>query len=76
MCKRRLITHKRFINPLAIIQLVCRRRIHTNKTNKASQAIQSPRAVPFFLLISLLDGYSFANAHVKNIVAFKHVKKQ
>ena len=43
--------------------------------NKASQAIQSPRTVPFFLLISLLDGYSFANVHVKGIVAFKHLKK-
>ena len=43
--------------------------------NKASQAIQSPRPVPFFLLISLLDGYSFANIHVKGIVAVKHLKK-
>ena len=25
--------------------------------NKASQAIQSPRTVPFFLLVSLLNGY-------------------
>ena len=40
--------------------------------NKASQAIQSPRTVPFFLLISLLDGYSVANVHVKGIVAFKY----
>ena len=40
--------------------------------NKASQAIQSPRTVPFFLLVSLLDGYSFANVLVKGIVAFKH----
>ena len=40
--------------------------------NKASQAIQSPRTVLFFLLISLLDGYSFANVHIKGIVAFKH----
>ena len=40
--------------------------------NKASQAIQSPRTVPFFLLVSLLDGYSFPNVLVKNIVAFKH----
>ena len=37
--------------------------------NKASQAIQSPRTVPFFLLVSLLDGYSFPNVLVK---AFKH----
>ena len=36
--------------------------------NKASQAIQSHRTVSFFLLISLLDGYSFANVHVKGIV--------
>ena len=43
--------------------------------NKASQAIQSPRTVPFFLLVSLLDGYSFANVLVKGIVAFKHLKK-
>ena len=42
------------------------------ETNKASQAIQSPRTVPFFLLVSLLDGYSFANVLVKGIVAFKH----
>ena len=42
--------------------------------NKASQAIQSPRTVPFFLLFSLLDGYSFANVLVKDIVAFKHKK--
>ena len=43
-----------------------------SKFNKASQAVQSPRTVPFFLLISLLDGYLFANVHVKGIVAFKH----
>ena len=43
--------------------------------NKASQAIQSPRTVPFFLLVSLLDGYSFPNALVKGIVAFEHLKK-
>ena len=42
------------------------------KNNKASQVIQSPRTVPFFLLVSLLDGYSFANVLVKGIVAFKH----
>ena len=40
--------------------------------NKASQAIQSPRTVPFFLLVSLLDGYSFPNVLVQGIVAFKH----
>ena len=40
--------------------------------DKASQAIQSPRTVPFFLLVSLLDGYSFPNVLVKGIVAFKH----
>ena len=44
------------------------------KQNKASQAIQSPRTVPFFLLIPLLGGYSFANVHVKGIVA-KYLKK-
>ena len=43
--------------------------------NKASQAIRSPRTVPFLILMSLLDGYSFANVHVKGIVAFKHFKK-
>ena len=43
--------------------------------NKASQAIQSPRTVPFFLLVSLLDGYSFPNVLGKGIVAFKHSKK-
>ena len=43
-----------------------------NKVNKASQAIQSPRTVPFFLLVSLLDGYLFPNVLVKGIVAFKH----
>ena len=42
------------------------------KENKASQAIQSPRTVPFFLLVSLLDGYSFPNVLVKGIVALKH----
>ena len=42
--------------------------------NKASQAIQSPRTVSFFLLVSLLDRYSFANVLVKGIVAFKHKK--
>ena len=46
-------------------------RTNTGK-NKASQAIQSPRTVPFFLLVSLLDGYSFANIIVEGIVAFKH----
>ena len=40
--------------------------------NKASQAIQFPRTVPFFLLVSLLDGYSFPNVLVKGIVAFEH----
>ena len=40
--------------------------------NKASQAIQSPRTEPFFLLVSLLDGYSFPNVLVKGIVAFEH----
>ena len=40
--------------------------------NKESQAIQSPRTVPFFLLVSLLDGYSFPNVLVKGIVTFKH----
>ena len=44
--------------------------------NKASQAIQSPRTVPFFLLVSLLDGYSFANVIVEGIVAFKHYIKK
>ena len=43
-----------------------------SKINKASQAIQSPRTVPFFLLVSLLDGYSFPNVLVKDIVAFEH----
>ena len=42
------------------------------RQNKASQAIQSPRTVLFFLLIWLLDEYSFANVHVKGFVAFKH----
>ena len=42
------------------------------RVNKASQAIQSPRTVPFFLLVSLLDGYSFPNVLVKGIVTFKH----
>ena len=45
---------------------------YVNKLNKASQAIQSPRTVPFFLLVSLLDGYSFPNVLVKGIVAFEH----
>ena len=44
----------------------------TLKENKASQAIQSPRTVPFFLLVSLLDGYSFPNVLVKGIVASEH----
>ena len=43
-----------------------------SKVNKASQAIQSPRTIPLFLLVSLLDGYSFPNVLVKGIVAFKH----
>ena len=42
------------------------------KKKKALQAIQSPRPVPFFLLVSLLDGYSFPNVLVQGIVAFKH----
>ena len=46
-----------------------------HRMNKASQAIQSPRTVPFFLLVSSLDGYSFPNVLVKGIVAFKHKKK-
>ena len=46
--------------------------IYVLNFNKASQAIQSPRTVPFFLLVSLLDGYSFPNVLVKGIVAFKH----
>ena len=44
--------------------------------NKASPAMQSPRTTPFFLLISLLDGYSFANVHVKGIVVFNIKKKR
>ena len=28
------------------------------------------------LLVSLLDGYAFANIHVKGIVAFKHLKNK
>ena len=44
--------------------------------NKASQAIQSPRTVPFFLLVSLLDGYSFANVLVKGIVKHLNIKKK
>ena len=44
----------------------------TTTLNKASQAIQSPCTVPFFLLVSLLDGYSFPYVLVKGIVAFKH----
>ena len=43
---------------------------HNSVINEASRAIQSPCTVAFFLLISLLDGYSFANVHVKGIVAF------
>ena len=43
-----------------------------NILNKASQGIQSPSTVPFFLLVSLLDGYLFPNVLVKGIVAFKH----
>ena len=50
----------------------CMPAVFNPNINKASQAIQSPRTVLFFLLISLLDGYSFANVHVKGIVAFKH----
>ena len=45
-------------------------------SNKASQAIQSPRTAPFLLLVPLLDGYSFANVLVKGIVAFKHKKER
>ena len=45
---------------------------YTIDFNKVSQAIQSPRTVPFFLLVSLLDGYSFPNVLVKGIVEFKH----
>ena len=44
-----------------------------SETKKAWQAIQSPRTVPFFLLVSLLDGYTFANVLAKGIVGFfKH----
>ena len=46
------------------------------RNNKASQAIQYPRTVLFFLLISLLDGYSFAYVHVKGIVVFKYLEKK
>ena len=56
-------------NPLN--SLVKRSYVFNSKENKASQAIQSPRTVPF-LLVSLLDGYSFPNVLVKGIVAFKH----
>ena len=49
---------------------------NTTRKNKASQAIQSPRTLPFFLLISLLGGYSFAYVHVKGIVAFKKNTKK
>ena len=46
------------------------------KYNTASQAIQPHRTVPFFLMIPLLDENSFANVHVKGIVAFKHYKNE
>ena len=55
--------------PLAVIKVPLKRDANINK---ASQAIQSPRTVPFFLLVSLLDGYSFPNVLVKGIVAFEH----
>ena len=46
------------------------------KTNKASQAIQFPPTGPFFLLILSLDGYLFANVHVKDIIELKHLNKK
>ena len=60
---------------LKFYKLICcnnENKLHISKWNKASQAIQSPRTVPFFLLVSLLDGYSFPNVLVKGIVAFEH----
>ena len=47
--------------------LIIHRNEKWNNIYKASQAIQPPRTVPFFLLISLLDGYLFADVHVKGI---------
>ena len=57
---------------LRLLSAVFGTAIAVQDINKASQAIQSPRTVPFFLLVSLLDGYSFPNVLVKGIVAFKH----
>ena len=54
------------------IDTVISKTLKKSRLNKASQAIQSPHTVLLFLLISLLEGYSFANVHVKGIVAFKH----
>ena len=62
----------RLIETVETVQMRCHNIFlcRINK-NKASQAIQSPRTVPFFLLVSLLDRYSFPNVLVKGIVAFK-----
>ena len=43
--------------------------------NKASQAILFPLTGTFFLLMSSLDGYLFANVHVNGFMEFKHLKK-
>ena len=59
-------------NRLCVSEICRKREANTINRNKASQAIQSPRTVPFFLLVSLLDGYSFPDVLVKGIVAFKH----
>ena len=53
-----------------IILNICVKQNQNRPINKASQAIQSPRPVLFFLLIALLDVFSFV--HVNGIVAFKH----
>ena len=46
--------------------------IFYNLLLNANKQVQSPRTVPFFLLVSLLDGYSFTNVLVKGIVAFEY----
>ena len=60
------------ISNISLHSLCYLMKLMTFYNNKASQAIQSPRTVPFFLLVSLLDGYSFPNVLVKGIVAFKY----
>ena len=61
--------------PQAVVCSCDPKRENERKKGIASDTIPSHRTVLLIDLIAAMDGYSFANVHVKGIVAFKHLKK-